>query len=114
MNAIDDIRLERERQISSEGWTAEHDDAHGDGSMALAAACYAMFASVSNAAREMTNMPAGLTTDSKKIHGWGAWLEIWPWGREWWKPKDHRHDLVRAGALIVAEIERLDRKRVTP
>lgn len=33
----------------------------------------------------------------------------WPWSREWWKPKNPRRDLVKAGALIVAEIERLDR-----
>jgi hypothetical protein len=33
----------------------------------------------------------------------------WPWEDKWWKPKDRRRDLVRAGALIVAEIERLDR-----
>jgi len=30
------------------------------------------------------------------------------WAREWWKPKDRRRDLIRAAALIVAEIERLD------
>jgi hypothetical protein len=34
---------------------------------------------------------------------------LWPWSVQWWKPKDRRRDLVRAGALIVAEIERLDR-----
>ncbi len=33
----------------------------------------------------------------------------WPWSSKWWKPKDRRRDLVRAGALIVAEIKRLER-----
>ena len=33
----------------------------------------------------------------------------WPWVRRWWKPTDRRRDLVKAGALILAEIERLDR-----
>ena len=33
----------------------------------------------------------------------------WPWDAEWWKPTDRRRDLVKAGALILAEIERLDR-----
>jgi hypothetical protein len=28
---------------------------------------------------------------------------------EWWKPTNRRRDLVKAGALILAEIERLDR-----
>jgi hypothetical protein len=36
--------------------------------------------------------------------------EMWPWSREWWKPRNSRRDLVRAAALIVAEIERVDRK----
>lgn len=34
---------------------------------------------------------------------------LWAWHSRWWKPKDRRCNLVRAGALIVAEIERLDR-----
>jgi hypothetical protein len=33
----------------------------------------------------------------------------WPWLSKWWKPKDRRRDLVRAAALVIAEIERLDR-----
>lgn len=34
---------------------------------------------------------------------------IWPWAKAWWKPRDARSNYVRAGALILAEIERLDR-----
>jgi len=34
----------------------------------------------------------------------------WPWNMVWWKPKNYRRDLVKAAALLVAEIERLDRK----
>lgn len=36
----------------------------------------------------------------------------WPrsWSRAWWKPKNPRRDLVRAAALLIAEIERLDRR----
>lgn len=109
MSAIEDIAAERRRQIEVEGWTPEHDDAHADRSLALAAACYAMFSSVSDSAREATALPASMTTTGEDIPGWSAWLEIWPWDRRWWKPKDRRSDLVRAAALIVAEIERLDR-----
>lgn len=34
---------------------------------------------------------------------------FWPWEEEAWRPKNPRHDLVKAAALILAEIERLDR-----
>ena len=38
--------------------------------------------------------------------------DLWPWAASWWKPKNRRRDLVRAAALIVAEIERIDRATV--
>lgn len=82
-----DVLSERRRQVEAEGWTPEHDDQHTDGGMADAAALYA-----SLRVRHIT----GFAT--------------WPWDAKWWKPKDRRSDLVRAGALILAEIERLDRK----
>lgn len=40
--AARDVVAERERQVTTEGWTPEHDAEHSDGSMAAAAACYAM------------------------------------------------------------------------
>lgn len=99
--AIADIAAERARQISSEGWTPDHDDEHEHGEMAMAAAAYA-FASGHPLYEEHWN-------DTPP-----PW---WKWDRKWWKPKDARRNLVRAGALIVAEIERLDRaqhNRSTP
>ena len=85
--AVLDVLAERRRQVEAEGWTPEHDDEHGAGEMAAAAACYAL-----NAA--------------------GCGCEVarnWPWDGSWWKPTTSRRDLVKAGALILAEIERLDR-----
>lgn len=82
-----DVLAERQRQISAEGWTPEHDDKHTDGELAAAAACYANPIQVRS----------------------GGVPSAWPWDRKWWKPRDRRSDLVRAGALILAEIERLDR-----
>lgn len=88
--ALGDVRDERLRQITQEGWSAEHDDAHDKGEMAAAAATYALH-----------GLRGGF---------FGRWrATMWPWGSEWWKPKDRRRNLVRAGALILAEIERLDR-----
>ena len=92
-DAARDVLAERQRQISAEGWTPEHDDAHEEGSLACAAGCYAIH--------------AGLPDEARVPKGWAP--QDWPWGAEWWKPKDRRSDLVRAGALILAEIERLDR-----
>ncbi|NSX14041.1 hypothetical protein HTY52_08145 [Cupriavidus taiwanensis] len=83
-----DVLAERQRQISAEGWTPEHDDEHDNFEMAYAAACYAM------------------ADDWPEEEGTP---EHWPWAPHWWKPKGARQNLVRAGALILAEIERRDR-----
>lgn len=98
--AIDDITNERNRQKLVEGWSEEHDDQHADGSLARAAACYAVHAGNHQDLALLVGLPA-----YRDIRPFG-----WPWALEWWKPKDPRRDLVRAGALIVAEIERMDRK----
>jgi hypothetical protein len=37
-----DVLAERQRQISEEGWTPEHDDQHDGGEMAAAAGTYAL------------------------------------------------------------------------
>jgi hypothetical protein len=100
MGAIDDIAAECLRQVESEGWSPEHDDQHTDGSLARAAACYAVHAGNHQDLALLVGLPA-----YRDIRPFG-----WPWAQEWWKPKDPRRDLVRAGALIVAEIERMDRE----
>jgi len=84
-----DILKERRRQIEQEGWTPAHDDDHDSGQLADAAACYALNASG---------------------YGEKRFEHFWPFASRWWKPKEPRRDLVRAAALIIAEIERLDRK----
>ena len=91
--AARDIVLERMRQINVEGWSSEHDDQHAFGELAKAAGCYAWIAGQSDELRLIFDAPP----------------PTWPWDREWWKPTDRRRDLVKAGALILAEIERLDR-----
>lgn len=103
-DAIADIRAERCRQMHAEGWTPEHDDTHAAGELAKAAACYAL----NSALPEITREVAALDPETR-THDLVFLRRYWPWASEWWKPKDRRHDLVRAAALIVAEIERLDR-----
>lgn len=111
-NAIDSVLFERQRQINAEGWSAEHDDEHDGGALIEAAVCYASHA----AARGWTFATAPDEYRSewpfpkdRKVFGHGdvTWPKGWSW--QWWKPKDPRRDLVRAAALLIAEIERLDR-----
>ncbi|WP_245157927.1 hypothetical protein [Burkholderia multivorans] len=90
--AARDLLSERRRQIEAEGWTPDHDDEHDNGEMAYAAACYAL---------------AELFVFDMS----GLFDKLWPadWSRKWWKPTTKRRNLVKAGGLILAEIERIDR-----
>ncbi|CDP51962.1 Phage protein [Devosia sp. DBB001] len=99
--AASDVLAERARQIAVEGWTPEHDDSHDHGEMARAAMAYAY------GATEYRGLGGGLRKPGSLPTGF-VW-RIWPWAQEWWKPSDDRRNLVKAGALILAEIERLDR-----
>lgn len=94
---LDEIVAERRRQVEVEGWTPEHDDAeHDAGEFAGAASAYAL-----NAACVLHPLN-GTPMDQPP--------ESWTFERAWWKPKSPREDLVRAGALILAEIEKMDRE----
>lgn len=92
--ALRDVINERFRQIEAEGFDAAHDDQHGLGELARAGAAYALAAGTGDA----HPLPPSL----------------WPWTAHWWKPTSRRRDLVKAAALILAEIERLDRLAAPP
>jgi len=88
-NGVQIIALERRRQVQQEGWTAEHDDQHTEAQLLAAAVCY-----LHNAGNFKMALP-----------------RAWPWSDYWWKPTGDRvRDLAKAGALIAAEIDRLQRK----
>ncbi len=92
-NGIELIADERSRQVSQEGWTPEHDDEHDECEIVEAAVCYALNG------REFVLQ--GTVCPNP-----GAW----PWDMKWWKPSyDPIRNLVKAGALIAAEIDRLNR-----
>ena len=84
---IELITKERQRQINIKGWTAEHDDSHYSGELYLAAKSYYH-------ADKKTSKVAP---------------SYWPWIRKWWKPSNEQRNLERAGALALAEKDRLDR-----
>jgi hypothetical protein len=91
------IADERLRQIAVEGWTSEHDAQHTHGELAIAAACYAV---------------AGTDADVFGGPYRASWEDAWPWGAKWDKREKHSEirRLVIAGALIAAEIDRLQNK----
>ncbi len=80
------IAAERQRVINVEGYTPEHDARHPE-EMARAAACYA------------------IEPDRRRGHV----VALWPWSAWDWKPSpdDRVRELVKAGQLIAAEIDRL-------
>lgn len=86
------IATERARQVSVEGWTPEHDDEHDGSELLDAASCYL----ADPDSFERYNVP-----------------HDWPWDDAAWKPtpNDRVRELVKAGALIAAEIDRLLRAR---
>lgn len=102
--AIKDVIAERKRQIEKEGWTPDHDDdEHRSGDLALAGAAYAIYDAGDRLSAYTNQVLFDLQPHAKREP------IFWPFHYDWWKPKGRRRNLVRAAALIVAEIERLDR-----
>lgn len=97
------VTNERRRQIQEEGWTSEHDDEHDEGQIAKAAACYIDVA--------LTGL---VIDDASYFHeqpSYNRGPAHWPWDRTWWKPSDDPiENLTKAGALTIAEIDRIKRK----
>lgn len=102
--ALQLIATERERHQKhpnegGEGWTKQHDTEHEGEQLAVAAACYALPPSLRDLEWSEEGQPPALVP------------KLWPWEDKWWKPKGVTNearirDLVKAGALIAAEIDR--------
>lgn len=92
------IAAERQRQITREGWTPEHDDSHDGGELVAAAVAYAQEA--------QNRMAEGdIWPRHTKEHPPG----LWPFNDGWNPSDDPIRNLTKAGALIAAEIDRLCR-----
>ena len=91
------IAAERQRQIDDEGRTLEHDTEHTNQELAWAAVCYAAPETV-------------YVVDYVARTGHIRTVCTEPWPRLWRRPDcDRVRQLVKAGALIAAEIDRLMR-----
>lgn len=113
------ICLERVRQVEQEGWSAEHDATHTAGELAMAAACYAA--------------PERIYREERRFVNRVDYIEPWPFEGKFdnrfhmGERRKNRGNalpapstltdseriqlLVKAGALIAAEIDRLTRKK---
>jgi hypothetical protein len=85
-----EVFVERLRQIVEEGHSVEHDDAYTDYQLPRAAVCYAI-------------RGAGLPPHKAPLY--------WPWNPATFKPAGDDRDLIKAAALILAELQRRQRAR---
>lgn len=93
--ALAAIAAERHRQMVIEGHAPADDDRYRDGELIRAAYCYA--------GEAICQVRFGHASPREAVP------PGWPWLAEHWKPRGARDNLIRAGALIAAEIARLDR-----
>lgn len=102
-SGVAQIAAERYRSVDEEGWTPAHDDEHDKAELAWAARCYITWACW------MVN-----PDDSDRASMWRGCAVNFPWDPSWWKPtNDPVRSLVKAGNLIAAEIDRLQRREVS-
>jgi hypothetical protein len=90
-----DVLAERGRQVEREHCDSARDDQYKNYELVHAAVAYAGW------------------TEAYPLEGHPP--PQWPssWSPKHWKPKDRRRDLVRAAALLIAEIDRIDRSPET-
>lgn len=102
------IAEERERQISQEGWTPANDDQYKHRELARGAQSYLNhYIARSWVLTNELGMPHTKPADYRKEKA----PDEWPWAKKWWKPKGRIEDLVRIGALVAAEIDRVQRQQ---
>lgn len=97
------IAIERKRQVEKEGWTVEHDNNHADICLAVAGSSYALDVASNHTGEDKLWKPIYKNVSK----------DVWPFDEEWFKPTpdDPIRQLVKAGALIAAEIDRLNRRK---
>lgn len=104
--AVQIVLAERHRQVTKENWTEQHDDTHTNGCLAVAAASYALSAASTTQVSESTKL--SYVEQARRMFPFDI--------EDWWKPTPDSpiRDLVKAGALILSEIERMLRAEDLP
>lgn len=105
---VEMIVRERNRQIVTERWSSQHDDTHTDDSLAIVAAMYAV--------ADVDNVSVMRHTDINDREDQRKYFDAWPatWAATFDKRAEHPRlrQLAIAGALIAAEIDRLQRHAI--
>lgn len=94
----------RLHQVQNKGFNPRMDDGYSRGELVRAAFCY-LCLEVGDGDNKMVANPDQLS----ELSGADGEDAPWPWAPEWFKPKTPVENLERAGALIAAEIDRLQR-----
>lgn len=100
--AIFDVLNERKRQIEQKQYSPEHDDKYDQNELIRAASSYLNHVVGRHWVCESKSFGVNVYQSEEAP-------DLWPWDSDFWKPKNPRRDLVRAAALIIAEIEKIDR-----
>ncbi|ECA0402321.1 hypothetical protein EIL26_10590 [Salmonella enterica subsp. enterica serovar Newport] len=95
--AATDVIAERQRQITDEGFTPEQDDKYDREELVSAAISYIRLATIWK-----DKDPVSYRNCCPPMS--------WPWSPEWWKPTNPRRDMIKGIALLIAALERRDRK----
>lgn len=105
MKGAELIAIERARQVAVEKYDPAHDDDHQENELLAAAACYSSWAA-------LQTRPQHHVDRSQYVHI----VRMWPWDVDQFKAMraDPIRNLVKAGALIAAEIDRLQRLKDKP
>ncbi len=99
------IADERARQIEEKGFNANSDAYYTLDELALAAIVYALPEERRRDIYLLAGVHVCVTRSMQEA--------LWPWDPVWFKPGNRIRELTKAGALIAAEIDRLQQREST-
>jgi hypothetical protein len=112
MSVLARIAAERQRQVSLEGYSQEHDDQHDHGELAMAAIAYASPIAIDGDEENWTLAVIDQEGVTEPVYPFGNYPHKLQAINRGQLSKEYRiQQLIIAGALLVAEVERLERIR---
>ena len=108
-SGIELIAEERKRQIEFEGYTPQHDFEHTASEMISAAQAYLHSADLHILSESFD--PSDSWHKTNEPFYWNEVKKYWPWDEKSFKPTTTLRDLVKAGAVIAAVIDRLNARK---